>query len=820
MAKETSNQKSQSYNPAKIEKKWQEYWAKNKLYKAEDFSKNPKFYCLDMFPYPSGEGLHVGHWRGYVLSDVISRYQMLCGKNVLHPMGWDAFGLPAENAAIQNRSHPKIFTKQAIETFRRQLEQIGACFDWSREINTSDPNYYKWTQWLFLKLYENGLAFRQKAPVNWCPGCQTVLANEQVIAGECERCGSKVTKKDLTQWFLKITDFAEELLNDLDDLDWPERTKTLQRNWIGRSEGTNIKFKIKDSDREIQVFTTRADTLFGCTYVVLSPEHPLIENLKSPFGHAISNLKNVEDYIEASKSKTGIERTDTNKTGVKLVGVKAINPINNEEISIWISDYVLMDYGTGACMAVPAHDQRDFEFAKKFDLPIKEVIQNANIKSQNNTSQLEIDKAFTDYGILINSNDFNGLTSEEAKKRITEKLKEMGAGDFTIRYRLRDWLISRQRYWGAPIPIIYCEKCGTVPVAEKDLPVMLPEDVEFKPTGVSPLKQSKEFLNTICPQCGGKATRETDTMDTFVDSSWYYVAYALNQKEGNIFYNNRKTIKYWLPVDFYIGGVEHAILHLLYARFISKVLHKLNIVNYSPNGEPFRKLFNIGMIYLHGAKMSKSKGNIISPDDLIKKYGTDALRGCELFIGPAAEDNEWQIQGISGIFRFLKKIWNVYHTNISNKNSKDIYIERTIKIVTQEIRALKTNTALSHLMELFNYLKARGRMTNDYADKINVLFSPFFPHLAEEIWSKKHTGSIFTASWPKYNDALTVSIKVTIAIQINGKTRDLLRTEKDLPQEKIETLAKKSEKVKPYLKDKIIKKVVYISGKVLNFVVG
>ena len=914
----------EKYHPQEIEGKWQKKWQEADLYRAEDFSQKPKFYCLDMFPYPSGEGLHVGHWRGYVLSDLLARFQMLSGKNVLHPIGWDAFGLPAENAAIKSGSQPKIFTQKAIEIFRRQLKQIGAMFDWSREINTSDPSYYQWTQWLFLKLYENGLAYRKKAPVNWCPSCQTVLANEQVIGGLCERCESQVIKKDLVQWFFKITDFAEELLKDLDKLDWPERTKTLQRNWIGKSEGAIVKFPICNLKFSIEVFTTRIDTLYGCTYVVLAPEHPILENPK----FQIPNAKQVEDYISKTKNKSEIERAaiDKEKTGV-FTGLYAINPINNQKIPIWVADYVLMGYGTGACMCVPAHDIRDFEFAKKFKIPIRPVIRkkenyvysylmgsknidnkelekmdieiigenedkNRKIKIPKNQltnyeelitdkmtpgfwneyigdnivflfkhkdnsierlildSQTEshinklaaefceeplgdksvwellIDNSFytdkvihTDYGVLINSNDFNGLTSEKAKIKMTEKLKKEGTADFAVKYRLRDWLISRQRYWGAPIPIIYCDKCGEVPVPEKDLPVVLPENVEFKPKGESPLKQAKEFQNTKCPKCGGKALRETDTMDTFVDSAWYYLRYL--DSNNTAVMSEAKKIDYWLPVDLYIGGVEHAILHLLYARFVSKALHQLKIVNFDPQGEPFRKLFNIGMVYLHGAKMSKSKGNIVSPDELIEKYGTDALRGYELFIGPADQDSAWQIAGISGIYRFLQKVWIFYQNEFSKDEKKDSQVEKTIKIVTYEIENLRPNTAISHLMELFNYLKNQKDISQEYAQKILILISPFFPHLAEELWKGQgHQESIFKEQWPEFDQRLTEQAMIKIAIQIDGKTRAILEVEKDLTKDEVEKRAKSLEKISFYLAKKNIQKVVFVPGKILNFVLA
>jgi len=807
------------YNPHVIEKKWQDKWEKSGLYKADDSSKKPKFYCLDMFPYPSGEGLHVGHWRGFVLSDVIARYQMLKGKNVLHPMGWDAFGLPAENTAIKNQIHPRLFTQKAIANFRKQLKQIGAMYNWSREINTSEPEYYQWTQWLFLQLYKNKLAYRKKAPVNWCPSCQTVLANEQVVGSKCERCESTVTKKDLTQWFFRITDFAEDLLKDLDELDWPERVKILQRNWIGKSEGALVKFKIDHSNQNIEVFTTRPDTLFGATFMVLAPEHPFIEKLKVQN----SNVKIIDEYISKTRQESDIDReaNEKEKTGV-LTGAYAINPVNNQKIPIWIADYVLANYGTGACMCVPAHDQRDFEFAQKFDLPIIQVI------SQNDQQQ-KLKQAYTDEGMMINSDSYNGLKSSEAKKKITQDLAEKNIAKASVNYRLRDWLISRQRYWGAPIPIIYCQKCGEVAVPEKDLPIKLPEDIEFKPHGESPLKLSSKFLNTACPRCGGKAIRETDTMDTFVDSSWYYFRYT--DPKNNKEFAGQMKINYWmgagLPtrsskseggVDFYVGGIEHAVLHLLYGRFISKALHKLKIINFNKNGEPFQKLFNIGMIHLHGAKMSKSKGNIVSPDDLIDKYGTDALRGYELFIGPAELDSQWQALGISGVYRFLEKIWEVFNSKISNKTQKDSQIEQTIKTVTEEIGSLKLNTTISHLMELFNYLKKQKEISESYARKINILLAPFFPHLAEELWKLQgNQESVFKESWPTYDKTLVKASTINLPIQVNGKTRKIIQINPEANQSEAQKLAEKE--ITQLLKGKAIKKVIFVPCRIINFVI-
>ena len=795
----------EKYDHKKIESKWQKYWEEKGLYKASDDAKEPKYYCLDMFPYPSGEGLHVGHWRGIVLSDVIARYQLLNGKNVLHPMGWDAFGLPAENAAIKNNSHPAIYTKKAISNMKRQIKQIGTMIDWSREINTSDPNYYKWTQWIFLKLYKNGLAYRKKAPVNWCLSCKTVLANEQVIGGKCERCDSIVNKKELTQWFFKITQFAEELLADLDKLDWPERTKTLQRNWIGKSEGALVKFKIHNFNESIEVFTTRPDTLAGSTFMVLAPEHMLVDKITTN-----ENKEKVLACIEKVKKESEIERAsaDKEKTGV-FTGSYAINPINFKKIPIWISDYVLLSYGTGAVMCVPAHDQRDFDFAKKFKLETIQVISKSKIEET-------LQKAYLEEGYIINSGKYDGLKNLEAKDKIIADLESKNLAEKAVNYRLRDWLISRQRYWGVPIPIIYCDKCGEVAVNFDDLPVKLPEDVVFHPSGESPFKSSESFINTKCPSCGGQALRETDTMDTFVCSSWYYLRYC---DSSNIeTFASKENISKWMPVDFYVGGIEHAILHLLYARFISKALFKLKLLSYD-NGEPFKKLFNIGMVYLHGSKMSKSKGNIVSPDDLIEKYGTDALRGYELFIGPADLDSEWQVLGISGIYRFIEKVWHVYNKNIENDYKDDPEIEKTIKVATLEIESLRPNTAISHLMELFNKLKKTG-LSKENAKRINIIIAPFFPHLAEEIWSKQDNNeSVFKERWPEFDEKLTQTLKVKIPIQINGKVRSVIEIDAESSEEEVKNMALANDKIKNTIGKRKIKKIIYIPSRIINFVI-
>ena len=789
-----------------IEKKWQERWQKDRAHQAKEDPGKNKFYCLDFFPYPSGEGLHVGHWRGYVLSDIIARYQKLKGKNILHPMGYDAFGLPAENAAIKADSHPRVFTNKAIERFRKQLSQIGAMYDWGRELNSSNPSYYRWTQWLFLKLYQAGLAYRKKAPVNWCPSCQTVLANEQVTNGECERCDSVVTKKELTQWFFRTTKYAERLLANLDNLDWPERTKILQRNWIGKSDGAMIKFQIANTNFQIDVFTTRPDTLYGATFMVLAPEHPIVQQITTS-----ENIDAVQKYIQKTGQESELfrESADREKTGV-FTGAYAINPVNSAKIPIWIADYCLIHYGSGAVMCVPAHDARDFEFATKFKLPIIQVI---SPDGKENEKSLPYIKP----GINLNSGPYSGQNSENAQQKITQDLKKKGLAEFATNFRLRDWLISRQRYWGAPIPIVYCQKCGEVPVSEKDLPVLLPEDIEFKPTGESPLKQSKKFLETTCPKCGGQASRETDTMDTFVDSSWYFLRFTdpKNTQE----FASQKAINAWMPVDLYIGGIEHATMHLLYARFVSLALHDLKIVNFDKSGEPFKKLFNIGLIYLHGAKMSKSKGNVVNPDELVSKFGSDALRGFEMFVGPIDQDSEWQVSGIVGIYRFLNKLWQFFtrtkkekETSIRNKQ----LINQAVKKVTDDIEGFRLNTAIATLMTSLNELE--DDISANDLQILAIIISPIFPHLAEEIWSiLGNKKSIFEGSWPKADQKYLKKTKVKIAVEVNGKLRDIIEAEKESPQSQIESRAKTA-KVKKQIANKEIARIIYVPGKIINFV--
>ncbi|MCL0056710.1 leucine--tRNA ligase [Dehalococcoidia bacterium] len=803
-----------NYNPQKIEKKWQKKWGKTRIFRASDKSKRPKFYVLDMFPYPSAEGVHVGHCRGYTFSDLIAKKKQMEGFNVLHPMGWDAFGLPAENFAIKTGIHPAILTKKSIKNIKKQLISAGFGYDWQREICSSQPDYYKWTQWLFLKLYQAGLAYRKEAAVNFCPSCKTVLANEQVIEGKCERCDALVEKKYLKQWFFKITDYAQRLLDDLAKIDWPEKIKIMQENWIGKSEGTNIKFSISNFQFSIDVFTTRVDTLFGCTYVVIAPEHPLIENLKSK----IKNWKEVEKYISEAKKKTEIERLaeEKVKTGIELKGIKAINPINNQEVPIYVADYILMEYGTGAIMAVPAHDQRDFLFAKKYNLPIREVI-----KPEKGESQF-LRQAFEEDGILVNSGHFSGLKSTEARQKMTEWLEKKKKGQKAVYYKLRDWLVSRQRYWGSPIPIIYCPKCGEVPVPEKDLPVKLPKIKDFRPTGEgkSPLAKSKKFVNVKCPKCRSLAQRETDTLDVFVCSSWYFLRYVdpKNKKE----FAPKEKIRNWLPVDLYIGGAEHAVMHLLYARFFIKFLFDQKLIFFS---EPFSKLFNQGTIYRQGAKMSKSKGNVVTPDYIIEKFGADTLRLYELFMGPADQATEWSDKGVVGCFRFLNKVWNL-KSKIKNQKSKaknqnlERLVHKTIKKVTEDIENFRFNTAVSALMIFAKELEKQDKILVNHYLSLITLLSPMVPHLTEELWQRLgHQKSIFFQSWPKYNPKLIKEEKFQLIIQINGRVRDKIEVEADISKEKAKELALWREKVRKWTEGKKIKKIVFVPGKLINIVV-
>lgn len=826
------------YNFIEVEEKWQEYWKKNNFFKSFLDSKKLKYYILEMFPYPSGEP-HMGHVKNYVIGDVVARYKHSQGYNILHPMGWDAFGLPAENAAIQHKIHPSIWTKNNIQKMKNTLIKMGISYDWDREISTCKPDYYKWTQWIFLQLYKNGLAYKKKGVVNWCPSCSTVLANEQVVEGKCERCGAEITKKELPQWFFKITEYAQSLLDDMECLEeWPERVLSMQKNWIGRSEGARIEFPIKGGNKTIPVFTTRPDTLYGATYFLLAPEHPLVEEIiiDSPY------KDEVQSFIKEVSKESTIERISTTleKRGY-FTGKYVINPINSEEIPIWVANYVLMEYGTGAVMAVPAHDQRDFEFAKKYNLPIRIVIQPKDKEVSFNT----LEAAFDEEGIMVNSGQFNGLSSTKALENIIDHLIKKGYGKKEVNYRLRDWLISRQRYWGAPIPIIYCPNCGMVPVPEKDLPVLLPENVDFRPTGMSPLERSEEFVNTICPKCGKKAKRETDTMDTFVCSSWYYLRYCSPQSDTAPF--NTQELKYWMPVDQYIGGVEHAILHLLYSRFFTKALYDLKYVNFK---EPFKRLFTQGMVCKDGAAMSKSKGNVVTPGEIFSKFGIDATRVMILFASPPEVDMEWTDKGMEGASRFLNRVWRLIYNNLDYfkraRNKEEVFLEdisdeakkirqkthQTIKKVTEDIEErFHFNTALSAIMELTNevykfQLEEKGGKGGDVfvlrkaLEIIIRLLGPIAPHFSEELWQEiGNKESIYMQPWPKYDDILLEEEEKIIVVQVNGKLRGKLTIPASYDDERIEREALSIPKIQEKIEGKKIIKIITVSGKLVNIVV-
>lgn len=808
------------YNPQEIEPKWQRKWEADRLYEVKEDDARPKWYGLTMFPYTSGD-LHIGHWYAMAPSDVHARFKRMQGHNVLHPIGFDAFGLPAENAAISRGIHPHTWTMQNIENMRRQLKSIGAIYDWSREVITSLPEYYRWTQWLFLKLYEAGLAYRGQAPVNWCPRCQTVLANEQVVGeGSCERCDTAVIKRDLEQWFFKITKYAEELL-DHSQIEWPERIKTMQRNWIGRSEGTEICFGIQreGGEGEIRVFTTRPDTTFGVTFMVLAPEHPLVAELSTP-----EQTAEVEDYVDRARRQTERERLSTEKerNGV-FTGAYATNKLNGERIPIWIADYVLLSYGTGAVMAVPAHDERDFDFARKYSLPIRVVIAPPNWSGE------KLEEAYIEPGTMVNSEQFNGLPSEQGKEAISAFLESKDWGHRTVTYRLRDWLVSRQRYWGAPIPIIYCPHCGMVPVPEKDLPVLLPPDAEFKPTGESPLKYCESFVTTTCPRCSSAARRETDTMDTFMCSSWYFLRYASPDYHQGPF--DRQKEKYWLPVDQYTGGAEHATMHLLYARFFIKALRDMDLVDFD---EPFTHLFNQGVISYERQKMSKSRGKVITPDQYVSKSGSDAMRAYLMFIGPWEQGGEWNDSGINGISRWLNRVWNLvlegYQASTTKQEEaiRNLHhvTHKTIKKVTEDLERFRFNTMLAALMEFTNYLtkvqaiRSVDRSTwQEAVDALLLLLAPTAPHLAEELWTGTgHPYSIHNQPWPTWEEDLAREEEVTLVIQVNGKLRDRVAVPASITQSQAQELALSQERVQAHLKGKEIAKVVYVPGRLVNIV--
>lgn len=810
-----------------IDRKWQKIWEETKLYKFNPENVDKKLYCLEMFPYPSGAKLHIGHWYNYGPTDSWARMKRMQGYEVFHPMGFDAFGLPAENYAIKTGIHPYDSTMENIRTMERQLREMGVTFDWDYEVITCLPEYYKWTQWIFLKLYEAGLAYRKKAPVNWCPSCQTVLANEQVIDGKCERCGTEVTKKELTQWFFKITAYAEELLEKLDDLDWPEKTKMMQRNWIGKSEGAEIEFKIDGKDLSFRVFTTRADTLFGATYVVLAPEHELVDLITTE-----EYKEAVEEYKEYAKKQSEIERlsTEKEKTGV-FTGAYAIHPLTGEKLPIWIADYVLVTYGTGCVMGVPGHDERDYEFATKYNLPIKRVIKGVG--------DVDDSLPFVEYGILVNSEEFTGMTSEEARVKIVEKLKAEGKAEFKVNYRMRDWLVSRQRYWGAPIPIIHCERCGIVPVPEEDLPVLLPYDVEFEPTGESPLKKHAGFMNVTCPKCGGPALRDPDTLDTFVDSSWYYLRYPDNKNDKEPF--NKEWINKMLPVDKYVGGAEHATMHLLYSRFITKVLRDLGYLNF---GEPFLSLVHQGTILgPDGSRMSKSRGNVISPDDYIKQYGSDVFRLYLMFGFSYSEGGPWSDEGIRAIARFVNRVERFIEKFIETRQNpgktkeemedaeKELNYVRhyTIKHVTLDADKFEFNTAIARIMELVNALykyenEVEVKNMKFYEDVVRdfvKILAPFAPHFSEEMWERLgYEYSVFNQKWPEWDEKALEREMVEIAIQVNGKVRSKAQVPSNATDEELKQIALSDERVKSYLDGKEIKKVIIVKNRLVNIVVN
>ncbi|EPB9401408.1 leucine--tRNA ligase [Clostridium perfringens] len=808
-----------------IDKKWQDKWSESGLYKFDPNKEGEKLYVLEMFSYPSGSQLHAGHWFNYGPVDSWARFKRMQGYNVFQPMGFDAFGLPAENFAIKTGIHPQDSTIKNIAKMEEQLKAMGAMFNWDNEVVTCSPEYYKWTQWLFLKLYEKGLAYRKKAPVNWCPSCQTVLANEQVVDGACERCSTEVTKKDLTQWFFKITDYADELLDKLDGLDWPEKTVAMQKHWIGRSTGSQVNFKVKDSDLNFDVFTTRVDTLCGVSYVVLAPENPLVDEIVSA-----EQKEAVENYKEEAKKQSDIERQSISreKTGV-FTGAYAIHPLTGKEVPIWVGDYVLATYGTGAVMAVPAHDERDFAFAEKFNLPINRVIE---AKDGSETTL-----PFCEHGILVNSGEFDGLTTAEAKEKIVEKLASMGLGEKKVNFRLRDWLVSRQRYWGAPIPVVYCEECGIVPVPESQLPVELPYDVEFAPDGKSPLAKSEAFVNTTCPHCGKPAKRETDTLDTFVCSSWYYLRYPDNKNTEAPF--NPELINKMLPVDKYVGGPEHACMHLLYARFITKALRDMGYLNFD---EPFTSLTHQGLILgPDGLKMSKSKGNTISPDDYIKEYGADVFRMYLMFGFAYTEGGAWSDDGIKSVNRFVERIERIIDTareaiskGENNKTTMDkaekelnYWRHNTIKSVTDDTDKLQFNTAIARMMEFINALSKytqEKEMNLDFlkdvvSDYLRLL-APFAPHFSEEQWSLLgNSYSIFNEAWPKFDPKALVKDEVEIAIQVNGKIKNKIMVSSDLDEEGIKAAALADEKIIASTEGKTVVKVIVIKGRLVNIVV-
>ncbi len=801
---------SAPYNHKAIEQKWRSNWQENPV-NVND-GKKPKYYCLDMFPYPSGNGLHVGHWRGYVISDVWSRYKMLKGYYVIHPMGWDAFGLPAENYAIKMGVHPAKSTAENVANIKKQIGDISAIYDWDMEVNTTDPAFYKWTQWIFVKMFKEGLAYEKEFPINWCPSCKTGLANEEVVNGCCERCGAEVTKKNLRQWMLKITKYAERLLADLDKLDWPEKVKKMQSDWIGKSYGAEVDFAVDGRDEKITVYTTRPDTLYGATFMVLAPEHALAAGLATP-----ETKEAVDQYIYDASMKSNVDRLqDKEKTGV-FTGSYAVNPLNQAKIPIWLSDYVLADYGTGAIMCVPAHDDRDFAFAKKFDIPIIQVIAKDGKEIEDMT------EAYTEAsGIMINSGEWNGMESAVLKKEAPHMMEKRGLGKATVNYKLRDWVFSRQRYWGEPIPIVHCPKCGNVPVPEEELPLQLPDVESYEPTGTgeSPLAAIDAWVNCKCPACGADAKRETNTMPQWAGSSWYFLRYVDNHNSEELV-SKEKAHKY-LPVDMYIGGVEHAVLHLLYSRFYTKFLYDIGAVDFE---EPFHKLFNQGMITgKNGIKMSKSKGNVVAPDDLVRDYGCDSLRMYELFVGPPELDAEWDDRGIDGVSRFLKRFWKLaldsQEANVAATPEMIKLRHKLIYDITQRLESFSLNTVISGFMEYNNKFmeiaKKAGGVDKETMESFLILLAPFAPHVAEELWEiYGHDASIFTSAWPEADESAMKDDEIEVPVQINGKTRAVIRIAADISKE--DAIAAGKEAVADKLTGNIVKEI-YVPKKIINIV--
>ena len=799
------------YNHKEIEKKWRHNWDVTPINK--DTTK-PKYYCLDMFPYPSGSGLHVGHWRGYVISDVWSRYKMLHGYHIIHPMGWDAFGLPAENYAIKMKTHPAKSTADNIANIKRQINEIAALYDWNMEVNTTDPKFYKWTQWIFVQMFKKGLAYEKEMPINWCPSCKTGLANEEVVNGCCERCGAEVTKKNLKQWMLKITAYADRLLADLDKLDWPEKVKKMQADWIGKSYGAEVDFKLENSDEKITVYTTRPDTLHGATFMVLAPEHAMAKSLATDETRA-----DVEAYIQMAANKSSVDRLQgKEKTGV-FTGSYAINPLNGAKVPIWLSDYVLADYGTGAIMCVPAHDDRDFAFATKFNIPIIQVIAKDGKEIENMT------EAYTEaVGTMINSGEWNGMESSVLKKEAPHIIEEKGFGRATVNYKLRDWVFSRQRYWGEPIPIVHCPDCGAVPVPEDQLPLLLPDVESYEPTGTgeSPLAAIDEWVNTTCPCCGKPAKRETNTMPQWAGSSWYFLRYIDNKNDKELV-SREKADKY-LPVDMYIGGVEHAVLHLLYSRFYTKFLHDIGVVNFD---EPFKKLFNQGMITgKNGIKMSKSKGNVVSPDDLVRDYGCDSLRLYEMFVGPPELDSEWDERGIDGVYRFITRFWKLavdsIEANVEPTKEMIKLRHQMVHTITRRLEDFSLNTVVSGFMEFNNKFidlaKKEGGIDKETIQTFVTLLAPFAPHIGEELWEKLgNTGSVFENNkWPEADEELMKDDEIQVPVQINGKTKVVISVPADISKD--DAIAQGKEALGDKLAGNIVKEI-YVPGRIINLVV-